>query len=343
MWTMSKLAGAAAAALAVAGTTVARAGETNTGVAMIGGSHLASADRSVLQKAVNEAFAGGTHKLEIAVLANEFDPEDPYGDIDSMARNILSKMGSDDHLRITVYLWFHHRDYGDYGVYKKNNSSEYKFRYFDWGAFSSVDPPKGHKEFRKYFDKRLGAFNAFAKGLRGYAGSVNRLDQLGVTLVPELEDTGTDKHAWDVLKTVIANAQSGAGIPATPLRRCLGTGSAFRVSGLPLEMHAAADDKRTPGKQLQDLLDGGKLKPGDVFTLDGRATKNLDPGSGEFKELLAAQKRAIGAGVSVLWWRGSFNGGPGGSYPALRPGVSAFGGSGSSDEAKAMKKAIVTR
>lgn len=335
----------AAAALGMV-TAIPAMGETNTGVALIGASHMSAADRSAFQSVVSGAFSAGPASIEIAALPNEFNPDNPYADFESMARAMLASAGPDDHLRFTVYLWFHHSDYNDYGKFKTRD--EYLFRHFNWSAFSSVDGSKltgDQKKFRAFFDTRLASFNAFVVRMRSYAASIGKAGQFGVTLVPELEDTAPARAPWDVLASVVNKAQQGMG--PTPLRRCAGDPS-FRVGNLPQEFHVDSQNSKSPGKQLDALLQSGTLRAGDVFSLDGKQVSNLDPGSGEFKEFLAVQKRAIAKGVSVLWWRGVFNSsadfsGESTKYPALRHTLTPLGGSTTSSEAKAVKAALLTR
>src|SRR5262249_54067632 len=147
------------------------------------------------------------------------------------------------------------------------------------------------------------------------------------------------------LLTAIRGQQQHDGYSA-PMRRSPGS-TVFRVPGLPLELHGRYDSVR------------GWLQSGDSFSNDGNFVW-LDaatvPGSRETAttfpsydtptscgEFIGKQRAALGTGVSVLYWRPSWNGLPGAANPADRHNLTPLTGSNGTLENAALLKVIRSR
>jgi len=211
--------------------------------------------------------------LEIRLLPHEFNPSDPYKNIDNFVRRVLP--GLNGRLRVVLY------------GYKKDQSKTCGDLYaFDYNAFN------GQTTFRSYFlDTRITPMDNWVKQIWSWAVSRGLQSKLSFKVAPVLEDKWTGSNsAFELLFGAINYRQVNTDrVPVDIAEFRSPEGKlAPRIGNYRLELHGYFTDV------------SGRLQSGDMYSNDG-TTYNRD------SDFASAQRTALSRGIDVAWWIPEFN------------------------------------
>jgi hypothetical protein len=259
-------------------------------------------EADVREMATMYVKSGG--ELELSFLPFEFNQNNPFLNATRFVQAVLP--GLNGRLTIKVYLYFH-----DYS---------YQAR-FDWDAFR----PGSNARFRNTYLRRVAAFDAWASGMRAWAAQQGAERKLNIILSPFLEDDCPSPQAYNNLLNAIAQQQRSDNI-RTPIRRSSLGNNAFRISGIPLEVHGAYSSASR------------FLQSGDTYSNDGTVVPVSD--------FLEAQGQARRRGISVLYWSAAYNGldvHSRGTPPSQRRRLTPFTGPNGQREKDALLRVLRNR
>lgn len=271
------------------------------GVAAIGLPAWSAEDVRILA----DALAASNRPVEVAVLGYSFNPANPWGNLDALLRQYLTK--AKYKLTVTVYL-----DDGpnrklrdarriSYSPFFRGDLSMDRF----WALAGGKGESAEVRRFRADYTDRL--VQPLAAEVRRWrdelrpgvhprwpGGFASALDW---KVVPQLEDGCREDAAFGALLTLTRESLAPLGVG---FRR----NGANRIAGYPLESHG---------------LSGAGLRRYDVLSNDGSPTS-----SANYRRII---RPLLAKGVHALWWEASYNGTPRSKAPDQRGVIRPFTGS----------------
>lgn len=315
----------------------------NTGIQAIG----LSAWEGKSVDALATEIKASPYDVEVACLPFNFKPRAPFAQVNRLIGKVLDDSGFLQSLTVTIYLSFHRDEFiaqvqgnGKKAKYVEIGKGRWKGK-IQWSSFNDKDwasftKKVGRHKFLREYDRRLGELLTWIPGMETQLAS----GRLKIIVCPSLEDECSETDMQAYLNLVRWTRVRGVNLR---MRRSSLFRNAWRVPGMPLEVHGDPAELKLAGKLAnEDWIsnDGcdvrvGSEKNGGCAEENSNAAARDRPTLDEYLKDLDNLRSKVP--VTFLLWRAAYNTNDGSRIaPRSRRKLTPFTGE-DSNEAKSIQ------